>query len=92
VPTYVITTGSDPVAYTLLEVLKDKGFSVFDESLAETSTLMVLNTTSTKLKKAVKIAKDDGLLLPPYNIKFTEVRFSEGRSYFKDTKGFKMRF
>jgi len=75
--TYFITTGSDPVAGALLDHLSSLGFSVYDDELSGLGTLVVFSTTHNKLKRAIKEARDGGLLYGPYKIRITEVKVAE---------------
>lgn len=70
---YLIDTASDPIAFTLLDYFKNKGFSVYDNELAEGASLIIFDSSLTNIRKNIKEAKAQGILTPPYRITVRKV-------------------
>ena len=65
---FVVNTASDPAAFSLYDFLSNRGFAVYDKTLAEGATLVVFDTSFSALKEAISDAKSSQAISPPYRI------------------------
>lgn len=72
--TLFVSVGTPRNALVLHEFLQDLKFKVFDLELTDTGNFVVFNTAGTKVRSAIKEAKREGVLEPPYRVKMSVVK------------------